>query len=85
MHVCWFELADMFPTWCLVRAQGRRMFSVLHCGLCSHILSHGTAGMQGHGLEMQVERDFSLYFLFHVFCKKWANCENVFGACSVLW
>lgn len=74
MHVCLFELADMFPTWCLVCAQGRT-FSVFHCGLCCHILpSHGTAGMQGHGLEMEVERDFILYFFLHVFCKKWAKC-----------
>lgn len=34
MRVCSFELADMFPTWCLLRAQGRT-FSVLHCGLPS--------------------------------------------------
>lgn len=37
MRVCSFELADMFPTWCLLRAQGRT-FSVLHCGLSSFCL-----------------------------------------------
>lgn len=67
------SLLTCFPhgAWSVLKGE-HCLCSTLACALTSFCLMEQQEW--GHGLEMEVEKDFILYFLFQIFCKKWANC-----------
>lgn len=66
------SLLTCFPhgAWCVLKGE-HFLSSTVACAVTSISRYSRNAG---HGLEMEVERDFILYFFLHVFCKKWAKC-----------